>query len=56
MVKKYITPIIRKVGGEQKKVVGTQVDYRLFGLLIYRKVMNNPSAYGLNEWEFIHRI
>lgn len=55
MLRKYITPIIGMVG-EKKKVIGTQVDYFLFGRLIYRKVLNNPSAYGLDEWEFIHRI
>ena len=55
MVRKYITPIIGTFDGV-KKVIGTQVDYLVFGCLVYRKVLNTPAAYGLKEWEFFHRI
>ena len=55
MVRKYITPIIGTIDGV-KKVIGTQVDYYVFGHLVFRKVLNTPAAYGLTEWEFFHRI
>ena len=55
MVRKYITPIIGTFYGI-KKVIGTQVDYYVFGCLVYRKVLNTPAAYGLKEWEFYTHI
>ncbi|MBQ4278327.1 MAG: hypothetical protein IJC16_00040 [Rikenellaceae bacterium] len=55
MFTKLIIPIIEG-DGEDRRTVGTQIDYRLFGLLICRKIMFTPSKYGLKEWEFTYRI
>lgn len=55
MLTKEITPIVSsKQNGPG--VVGTLVEYKLFGILLYRKRMYNPNYYGLKEWEFTHRI
>jgi len=57
MFTKRIEPIIvNGVGLIGKQVTGTKVDYRFFGILIYRKTMLNPSYYGLTEWSFDYRI
>lgn len=55
MFTKEITPIISSAQGGPG-VVGTLVEYKLFGILLYRKRMYNPSYYGLTEWEFTHHI
>ena len=55
MFTKEITPIISSAQGEPS-VVGTLVEYKLLGILLYRKKMYNPNYYGLKEWEFTHRI
>lgn len=55
MITKTINPIIDATG-TARIVVGTRVEYRLFGLLIYRKTMFTPEKYGITEYEFNHRI
>lgn len=55
MITKEITPIIMPAQGIPS-VVGTLVKYRLFGILLYRKRMFNPSYFGLRVWQFTHRI
>jgi len=47
MLTKKITPIITGKG-----VVGTTVDYRLFGILLYRKTLLTPANWGYYEYEF----
>lgn len=46
MVTKRIKPII-----ENEKVVGTEVEYRMFGILLYKKIGFNPNKYGLKYWD-----
>ena len=55
MISKFIKPLIDP-DPNGMGVVGTRVEYRLFGILIYRKVMHSPSYYGITEWDFTHRI
>ncbi len=55
MFTKEITPIISSAQGDPG-VVGTLVEYKLFGILLYRKRMYNPSYYGLTEWDYDWRI
>lgn len=61
MLTKTIEPIMADTSAlnaisEQPVVVGTQVKYRIFGILICRKTMYTPAKYGLEEWQFIHKI
>lgn len=53
MTTKTILPIIAV---DTNKVIGTCIEYRLFGLLICRKTMFTPALYGIEEYEFTHRI
>ncbi len=55
MLRKEITPIIEEINSSPD-VIGTRIEYRLFGLLLYRKTMYTPAKYGCKEWQFIHRI
>jgi hypothetical protein len=51
MLRKKIAPVI-----EGKKVVGTVVELRVLGVLVYKKTLVSPAKYGLTEWEFIYAI
>ena len=53
MLKKITKPVLSK---DKKTVVGTDVTYRLFGVLICRKVLVYPSIYGLKEWEYFTKF
>ncbi|MFA6727382.1 MAG: hypothetical protein WCS17_04075 [Prevotella sp.] len=53
MFTKKITPIIiNKQQGLSDAVVGTTVEYRLLGILLYKKELFLPSYYGIKEYEF----
>ena len=62
MLRKIITPIIEDTTFYSEKasptVIGTQIEYRLLGLLLYRKTMYNPIKYGVRDWanEWYYRI
>lgn len=45
MFSKKTEPIIS--GG---KVVGTRVEYRMCGILLYQKTLYNPEKYGIEEY------
>ena len=51
MIKKETTPIIEQVNG-YSAVVGTKVEYRLFGILLYRKILYLPNRYGVKEYDY----
>lgn len=51
MITKKTTPIIEQVNG-YSAVVGTKVEYRLFGILLYRKVLYLPNKYGVKEYDY----
>lgn len=58
MLTKTITPIIRKTpvleSGNTiyiETVAGTLVEYRLFGVLLYKKQLFTPACYGIKSWE-----
>lgn len=55
MITKTINPII-DANIVPRIVIGTRIEYRLFGLLIYRKTMFTPEKYGIAEYEFNYRI
>lgn len=51
MIKQTVEPILEEVDGK-KMCVGTRIEYKVFGLLIYRKVVSLPNRYGVKTWEF----
>lgn len=55
MITKTITPIIR-TRKTTTDVVGTSIEYRIFGVLIYRVKLITPRWYQISEGEFIYRI
>ena len=52
MIKKMTTPIIAKFNGNGDLVIiGTKVEYRLFGILLYQKKLYMPAKYGMSHYE-----
>lgn len=50
MIRKKIYPIInREEENERKKLVGMAVECRLFGFLLYRKIIYTPARYDLHR-------
>ena len=41
---------------QARECVGTIVEYRLLGLLVYRKKLVTPNFYGLTTWEYYQDI
>jgi hypothetical protein len=62
MLTKTTTPIMSCKNGasESQKgvnsVIGTEVEYRIFGILLYRKTMYTPVKYGCVDFEYQIRI
>lgn len=55
MIKKVTTPIIKSaINIGDNAVIGTRVEYRLFGILLYRKELYTPEAYGIHRYECFH--
>ncbi|MFT4223280.1 hypothetical protein [Dysgonomonas sp.] len=51
MIKKKVSPIIARDDASQKgKIVGMNIEYRLFGLVIYSKVLYTPDRYNKVSW------
>ena len=56
MITKHTGPITIFVKGKDI-LVGTKVEYRIFGWLIYRKTLYTPEMKGIKEYNhFYHRI
>lgn len=52
MIKKVTVPIIEKINGYANPiVVGTKVEYRIWGILLYRKTFLQPIHYGVERWD-----
>lgn len=52
MIKKVTTPLIGRYGKDGDLVVaGTRVEYRIFGILLYRKELYNPELYGVYNYD-----
>lgn len=51
MITKKTTPIIDIVNC-QFAVTGTKVEYRLFGILLYRKILYLPNRHGVKEYDY----
>lgn len=47
MITKTTEPLLNDKG----KVIGTQVEYRLFGILIMKKVLYKPEKYGIEFYD-----
>lgn len=47
MLTKTITPIL----GKGKTVIGTIVQYRLLGILLYKKQLFTPRCWGIKSWD-----
>ncbi len=62
MFRKTVMPIMEEItdrsGQKATMVVGTQIEYRLFGLPLYRKTLHTPLKYGMTEggYEWYYRI
>lgn len=51
MIKKKVSPIIARDDENTKgKIVGMNVEYRLFGLVLYSKVLYTPDRYDKVSW------
>lgn len=52
MIKKVTVPLIEKLDGcEESIVVGTKVEYRIFGILLYEKSLLLPIYWGIMNWD-----
>ncbi len=58
MLTKTITPILRKKPVSKddntlykETIIGTLVQYRLFGILFYEKRLFTPACYGMTNWD-----
>lgn len=52
MIKKVTVPLIEKLDGcEESIVVGTKVEYRIFGILLYEKSLLLPIYWGIMDWD-----
>lgn len=58
MITKTVEPIIEKGSSMTGcNVVGTKVEYRLLGILLYKKVLYTPNKNGMHfEGEFFTRF
>ena len=67
MITKTITPMLKPSespngkptnGKPSKKikVVGTIIEYAIFGIIFYRKSLIMPSFYGITEHEYIIQL
>lgn len=55
MIKKTTTPIVEKLNGNgDLTVMGTKVEYRLFGILLYSKLLYLPAKYGIRYYDDYH--
>ena len=52
MLTKTITLIVKQENPDPLKVVGTVIEYRLFGLLLYKKIGYNGCYYGIVHCEY----
>lgn len=52
MLVKTIEPIIESCASLAScdNVIGTKVEYRLFGILLYKKLFFTPGKYGIKNW------
>lgn len=48
---KVITPIVREHVRGMKEVTGVRVEYRLFGILLYRKILVMPEVFGVYDYD-----
>ncbi|SFL09310.1 hypothetical protein SAMN05216357_11295 [Porphyromonadaceae bacterium KH3CP3RA] len=51
MITKVTQPVIETINGE-KKVTGFTIEYRLFGILLYKKESHSIDKYGTKEVGF----
>ncbi|WP_163308911.1 hypothetical protein [Dysgonomonas sp. 521] len=51
MIRKTTRPIVDK-----NTVIGTKTEYRLLGILLYRKELYTPACYGFKVYEFYPSI
>lgn len=53
MITKTTKPILSDVMTQTGNctVIGTKVEYRFFGILLYKKILYNPGKYGLKHWD-----
>ena len=47
---KITTPIVREQVRGMKEVTGVRVEYRLFGILLYRKILVMPEVFGVYDY------
>lgn len=51
MITKTTEPILsNNANMARTEVIGTKVEYRLFGILLYKKECFTPNKYGLVNW------
>lgn len=52
MLVKTVEPIIDSCTplASCDSIIGTKVEYRLFGILLYKKLFFTPNKYGIKYW------
>lgn len=48
MITKTVEPIMDSYAMVRGTVVGTKVEYRVFGILLYKKILHTPFMHGIN--------
>ena len=56
MITKTTKPIIITLNSEEDVVVGTKVEYRIFGILLYKKTLELPNPKAKSFDHFYIRI
>lgn len=52
MIKKLTAPILEQLNDDgDMVVVGTKVEYRLLGILLYKKELYTPQKYGVYSYD-----
>lgn len=47
MIKKSVWPVIG-----DKKVIGTVIEYRVLGVLVYKKELILPQSFGIEDYQW----
>jgi len=62
MITKTINPVFQdgshcNLNNPETKIIATIIEYRFFGILLYKKQINYPNPHGYEEqWDFIWKF
>jgi len=52
LFRKITTPIIETNAAGDLTVMGTRVEYRLFGILLYEKILITPERFEVRDYDY----